>query len=101
MQELAILSFLLAATIFLKIKFKEVLYHSQKERISVALIIMVIMISWEHYSTTHQIWVYPGTDGIGVYLFGLPIELYLFYLLLPHFVFIIFDLVHKREDGVV
>ncbi len=98
MQELIILFFLFAATAFLKIKFKEVLYHSQRERFAVTFIIMVIMISWERYSTTHQIWIYPGTGGIGIYLFGLPIELYFFYLLLPHFVFIIFDLVHKREN---
>ncbi|MBI1838916.1 MAG: hypothetical protein HYR95_01265 [Candidatus Colwellbacteria bacterium] len=101
MQELTILLSLLAATIFLKIKFREVLYHSQRERFAVTFIIMVIMISWERYSTTRQIWVYPGTGGIGIDLLGLPIELYIFYLVLPHFVFIIFDLVHKREDNVV
>lgn len=98
MQELIILIFLTVATIILKVKFKEKLYHSNKERILVTLIVLVVMISWEYFSTQNNIWQYPGTGMLGVYVLGLPIELYYFYIVLPYFVFLIFDLIHKRQS---
>ena len=98
MQELIILICLTMATLILKIKFKERLYHSNKERILVTLIVSFIMLSWEYFSTQHGIWLYPGNGLLGIYLFELPIELYYFYVILPYFVFIVFDLIHKRAD---
>lgn len=97
MQELIILIFLTIATLILKVVFKEKLYHSNKERIIVAGIILVIMIGWEYFSTQNHIWLYPGTGLLGIYFLGLPIELYYFYIILPYFVFLIFDIIHKRQ----
>ncbi|MEK7151355.1 MAG: lycopene cyclase domain-containing protein [Patescibacteria group bacterium] len=98
MQELIILICLTIATLVLKIKFKEKLYHSNSERIAVTLIILVIMIGWEYFSTQNNIWFYPGTGMLGIYVLGLPIELYYFYLILPYFVFLVFDLIHRRQS---
>ena len=98
MQELIILIFLTIAIFILKVAFKEKLYHSNKERIIVAGIILVIMIGWEYFSTQNRIWLYPGSGLLGVYILGLPIELYYFYIILPYFVFLIFDLIHKRQN---
>jgi|SRR3989344_3560125 len=98
MQELIILICLTIVTFVIKVKFKEKLYHSNKERVIVALIILVIMIGWEYFSTQNDIWFYPGNGMLGAYILGLPIELYYFYMILPYFVFLIFDLVHKGQN---
>ena len=98
MQELIILMFLTVATVIIKFKFKDKLYHSNRERVIVALTILVTMIGWEYFSTQNNIWLYPGVGMLGVYVLGLPIELYYFYIILPYFVFLIFDLIHKKQN---
>lgn len=101
MQESIILIFLVIVTVLLKLKYKLVFYHSEKERILTSLVILVVMINWEHYSVTHNVWTYPGSGLSGIYIWMLPIELYAFYIVLPYFVFSIFDIVHKRLDKTI
>ena len=98
MEESIIVICLLITATFIKIKYRLVLYHSEKERILTSIIIFIIMISWELVSTRTAVWLYPGPGLIGVFVLGLPIELYLFYLVLPYFVFIVFELIHKKLD---
>lgn len=97
-MELIILICLAALAFILHVKFKDIVYHSQKERVFVSVIILVLMIGWEHYSVTHDLWLYPGPGLIGIFIWRLPIELYLFYIILPYFVFTVFDIVHRVED---
>ncbi len=98
MEELIILIFLLAATVVLEIKHKLVLYHSKKERVWVTLIVLVFMIAEEQIARINSIWLFPGPGMTGIYIFGLPLDLYLFYIILPYFVFVVFELIHKKMD---
>jgi len=84
--------------VFIRIRFHETLYHSEKERVTISLIILISMIAWEFTSVHTNVWLYPGSGVIGIFFFGLPIELFLFYLVLPYFVFTIFELIHKKLD---
>ena len=99
MEEIIILSIILLFTIIQKIRFKEVLYHSFKERITITLIIFFVMMSWEFYSKSKEIWLFPGPGMIGVYILGLPLELYIFYLIFPYFVFVFYETMHIKLDS--
>ena len=88
----------LIVALAIKSKYREVLYHSEKERLVISLVILVVMVSWELFSTHAKIWLYPGPGMIGIFIFGLPIELFLFYLVLPYCVFTVFECIHKNFD---
>jgi len=98
MEELIILIFLFAATIVLEIKYKLVLCHSKKERVWTTLVVLIIMIAEEQVARINEIWLFPGPGMMGIYIFGLPLDLYLFYVILPYFVFVVFELIHKKMD---
>mgnify|MGYP001589292298 CR=1 FL=1 len=83
-------------SLILKIVFKEVLYHTRKERIIINLIIFVTMMSWEVLSHILNVWIYPGPGMIGIYIYGLPLELFVFYLVLPDFVFTVYELIRHK-----
>lgn len=98
MEELIIVICLLVAAIFMKIKYRLVLYHSEKERVLTSIIILIIMISWELVSKHRSVWLFPGPGMTGILLFGLPIDLWIFYLILPYSIFTVFELMHKKLD---
>ncbi|HEY4484198.1 MAG TPA: hypothetical protein VI978_00530 [Candidatus Paceibacterota bacterium] len=98
MEELIILIFLFAATVVLEIKYKLVLYHSKKERVWTTLVVLIIMIAEEQLARINEIWLFPGPGMTGIYIYGLPLDLYLFYVILPYFVFVVFELIHKKMD---
>jgi len=98
MEELIILFFLFVATVVLEIKYKLVLYHSKKERVLTTLVVLIIMIVEEQVARINNIWLFPGSGMTGINIFSLPLDLYLFYIILPYFVFVVFELIHKKTD---
>ncbi len=98
MEEFIIIACLFLTAIVIRKHYHEVLYHSEKERLLVSSIILISMISWEFVSVHTRVWLYPGPGVIGIFFIGLPIELVTFYLVLPYFVFTIFELIHKKLD---
>ncbi len=98
MEEMMILLALLLAAIFLQIKYRKILFHSWKERILTTSIVFLVMMSWEFYSKYKGTWLYPGPGMVGVYIFGLPLELYLFYIIAPYFAFTFYETIHSWMD---
>jgi len=98
-MELLIAFLFLIVGLFLEIKYKIILYHSLRERMLIVLIVFVVLVGWELINRyVFQAWLYPGAGMIGRYIFGLPIELYLFYLTGPYFAFVVYELIHKKID---
>lgn len=95
-MEIYFLIILLVAGLFIHIRYKEKLYNSWKERVLIHLIIFVTMMTWEFTSKFYGIWAYTKEGFIGWFPFGLPIELYLFYLILPYFGFTFYELLHIK-----
>ena len=93
MLEILLLIIIFLISTVLKLNFKEVLYHSKKERFTINIIIFVIMMSWETISRITGAWLFPGPGYIGIYIFELPLELYMFYIILPDFVFTVYELI--------
>lgn len=98
-MELVILSVMAALGLYLEEKYRVILFHSSKERYLVTTVVFGTLIAWELLNRhVYQAWVYPGHGLVGWFLFGLPLELYLFCLIIPHFSFIVYELVHSKFD---
>ena len=98
-MELAIALLLLFVGLFLEIKYRVRLYHSWMERLSASLICFIILMAWETINRLYlHIWSYPGPGMIGIFWFGFPLELYLFYFVAPYFSFVVYELIHRDID---
>ncbi len=89
-MELFLVILMLSVAIVLEQKYKISLYRSWGERLLVSFGCFLILIGWEiinHFWI--DAWHYPGPGMIGVYWFGLPIELYLFFFVGPYFSFVV------------
>ncbi|MBL8030368.1 MAG: hypothetical protein JNN11_03910 [Candidatus Doudnabacteria bacterium] len=90
--------FLLAA-VSLEIKYKIKLFSSLKTRLLVLGFIFIVLMGWEFINFWFfKAWLYPGKGMVGVYFYGLPLELYLFFLTAPYFSLIVYALVHREID---
>ena len=78
MEYLIIIFIFLTITIFMEVKYKLHIYRTRKERLIITLIIFIICISWDYYATFRGHWSFTGSGLIGLRIFGLPIEEYLF-----------------------
>jgi len=68
-----------------------------KERLLVTAIVFFILISWELVNRFYfQAWLYPGPGMVGIYIFQLPLELYLFFITAPYLSFIVYELICKN-----
>lgn len=84
MEYFVILLCVLALGIFFETKYHLHLYHSRKERIMYTLNIFVYGMVWDYYATYRQHWIFPGEGLIGVRIWGLPLEEFLFFLIVPY-----------------
>jgi len=98
-MELTIAIAFLVIGLLLEKKYRIALYHSRKERFWTTAIVFAMMMAWELINYNfYKAWLYPGPGMIGINLFGLPIELWLFYITSPYFAFVIYELIEKKLD---
>jgi hypothetical protein len=97
-MELLILSIILIVSIYLSIHYHEHLFCSWKERAWITIIIFAVMMSWEFISKANSFWVYPGHGMVGLKLWGWPIEVWLFYLILPYFCFVMYEIIRLKFE---
>jgi lycopene cyclase domain-containing protein len=88
MEYLIILLIILVVTIFVEFKYNIRLYHSRKERLIVTLNIFIVGIIWDYFAIYRQNWIFPGNGLVGLRIFGLPIEEFLFFLIVPYGAFV-------------
>lgn len=55
-----------------------------KERILITLNIFAFGMLWDYYATSQSHWTFPGPGLIGFRIYGLPIEEFLFFLIVPY-----------------
>ncbi len=96
MEYLIILIAILLIALFFEIKYRLHLYHSLKERIIVTLNIFIIGLLWDYYGTYRQHWSYSGIGLIGIYVLGLPIEEFLFHLIVPYAILTTYKFYDKK-----
>ena len=96
MEYFIILMAILLVTIFIEWKYHIHLYHSMRERIIVTLNIFVFGMMWDYYALYREHWVFPGSGLIGLRIYGLPIEEFLFFLILPYAAFTMYKFYDKK-----
>lgn len=96
MEYFLILMGFLALAVFLELKYHVHIYHSRRERVSVSLAIFFIGAIWDYYATWRRHWTFPGNGLLGVYVFGLPIEEFLFFLIMPYVTLTIYKVLDAK-----
>ncbi len=96
LEYLFILIFLLLTGLFIEWKYKIHLYHSRRERFVATLVMFVIGVAWDNFSTWRGHWMFPAEGTIGIKIGFIPIEEYLFILIVPFWVLTVYKLVVKK-----
>lgn len=93
---LATLAIFFALALWLEIAFRVHLYQSRKERILITLIFFVIGVAWDSISTINKTWIYPGNGLIGIWIGVLPLEEYLFSLIVPFWILTVYRVLEVK-----
>lgn len=96
MEYLLILMGFLALAVFLEYTHHVKLYHSRKERIIIVLHFFVIGMLWDYYATWRGHWTFTGQGLIGISIFGLPLEEFLFFLIMPYISLVAYKVMDKQ-----
>jgi lycopene cyclase domain-containing protein len=83
------LVFLMSAY-FIRWKFNIRAYKNLKQGFIVQSIIFVIAIAWDYLGTWRGHWAFPGKGLIGLRIAGLPIEEFLFMIIVSYWVIIFY-----------
>lgn len=63
------------------------------------VIIFLVGSIWDYFSVSHQIWVFPEGGTLGLRLGVLPIEEFLFFLIIPYFGLVVYRVFEKIKLG--
>lgn len=89
-----------AFAVWLEWKYRFTLYGTRKERLLITLIFFVIGVSWDSYATIHRTWIYPGNGLVGIWIGVLPLEEYLFSLIVPFWILTVYRVLdHKLSQA--
>lgn len=86
----------LVLAVFLKRHFDLMIYKSRKEMIFLVSTMFLIGIAWDYYATSRKHWVFPGNGLLGIRIYGLPIEEFLFMLILPYFIITVYKVYEMK-----
>ncbi len=92
MEYLIVLLVLLLLAVFIEWKYKIHLYHSRKERYFVILFFFIFGILWDHLAIWRGHWSFDGSGLLGITIGLMPIEEYLFVLIVPFWIITIYKL---------
>lgn len=96
MEYLLILIGLLLISIFLDWKYHMRLYDSRKERILIPIIFLVIGTLWDSFAIWRGHWSFEGSGLVGIKIGLMPLEEYLFILIIPYFILTIYKALKKE-----
>lgn len=96
MEYLIILLVLFAFAIFLELKYHIHLYHSRKERILVTIIFFIVGVLWDSLAIFRGHWDFPGRGLLGVKIGLMPLEEYLFILIIPFWILTLYKILDKK-----
>ena len=89
---------LLIIGITLEFFFKEHLFHFLKARIMWALVFLVVGTIWDTYAIPNGHWVFTGKGILGVYIGVIPLEEFMWFLIVPYFCLVLYEMTHIIFD---
>lgn len=96
MEYLIVLSGLFLTSFFLEKKYHMHLYQSRKERRIIPLIFFVIGTIWDSFAVYRGHWYFNTTKLIGIKIGLLPLEEYLFFLIIPYFILTLYRFLKRK-----
>jgi lycopene cyclase domain-containing protein len=86
-------------SVFLQWKNKIGLYNSWKQRISTVLILLIVGVAWDSFAVYSHHWYfdYSASGLTGIKIGNLPIEEYMFMLVLPYFIITVYKTINKSK----
>ena len=96
MEYLIILLALFSIGIFIEWKYHIHLYHSRKERIIITLTFFVIGVLWDSFAIFRGHWDFTGNGLIGITIGLMPLEEYLFILIVPFWIITMYKVLDKK-----
>ena len=95
-EYLIILGVFLFIAIALDYKYHMRIYGSWKERVAIPLIYFVFGVAWDSFAVWRGHWVFEGNGLIGINIGFLPLEEYLFFIILPYFAITTYKAMRKE-----
>lgn len=96
MEYLIILLFFLITAALAEWKYHIHLYHSRKERLIVVLFFFITGALWDTYAIWRGHWSFPGEGLIGIKIGLMPLEEYLFMLIIPFWILTFYKILDKK-----
>ncbi len=96
MEYLIILGVFLAVTLILEKVYRVHLYHNLKERIEITLLFFIIGIIWDTLAIWRGHWIFPAEKNLGIVIGLMPLEEYLFALIIPYFIITIYKVIGQK-----
>ena len=97
MEYLATLIFVFLVSISLKLKYKIQLFNSVKEGLLLAILLLVIGGLWDTYAILRGYWSFREQFFIGINIGVMPLEEYLFMLIIPFLVLVLYRIVTRKS----
>lgn len=96
MEYLLILSIFLLTAVYLEWKFHVHLYDSRKQTLIATMIFFVVGIAWDSLGVLRGHWLFPEAAATsGIFIGVLPLEEYLFCLIVPYWIITVYRVVIK------
>lgn len=96
MEYLFILIIFLLSGLYLEKKYKIHLYSSRKQRLVTVFVFFAIGVIWDHYAIYRGHWVFPMRNLIGIKIGLMPLEEYIFMLVVPFWIVTVYKLIDKK-----
>ena len=95
LEYLTILSVMLVVTFILEKSNHIHLYHSRKERFEIVGLFLLVGVIWDTFAIWRGHWIFPA-GNLGITIGLMPLEEYLFILIVPYFVITIYKLMDSK-----
>lgn len=92
---LILIGFLLAG-ILMTIIFKIKIYKSIKQGLITIFTVLIIGMVWDYFATSRRHWIFPGDGLLGIRIYDLPLEEFLFFLIIPFFGITLYKLIDMK-----
>lgn len=94
-EYLAVLTALLVWAFWVKLKYKVQAYKSIRHCILTVLLFLVVGVAWDHFAIYRGHWAFPGDGILGIHLGLMPLEEYLFLLVVPFWAIVMYRAIEK------
>ncbi len=72
------------------------LFKNRKERLEITGLFFAIGVAWDSFAIWRGHWLFPAGKNLGIVIGLMPLEEYLFILIIPYFVLTVYKLIDSK-----